>query len=178
MPLKLSSSHNSGKVTLHTSGVDISNGIGWNLDNTVMYYVDSLPKKVYAFDYNEQEGAVTNQRVCIDYSKDESLGFPDGLCMDTKGRAWVAGFYGQGVTCWDMNTGKRVCQVKVPAKRITSCCFGGPKFEWLFVTSASPAEEGEFMVEEGEREEFPQAGGIFVVKGLGARGSPAHHYKL
>ena len=90
-----------------------------------MYYVDSLPKKVYAFDYSEQEGTVTNQRACIDYTKDESLGFPDGMCMDMKGRAWVAGFFGQSVTCWDMNTGEMVDQVKIPAKRITSCCFGG-----------------------------------------------------
>ena len=56
-----------GKIRKYTSRVSISNGIGWNLDNTVMYYVDSLPKKVYAFDYSEQEGTVTNQRVCIDY---------------------------------------------------------------------------------------------------------------
>ena len=31
-----------GKVTKHTSGIDISNGI---VDNTVMYYIDSLPRK-------------------------------------------------------------------------------------------------------------------------------------
>jgi len=168
-----------GKIRKYTSGVSISNGIGWNLDNTVMYYVDSLPKKVYAFDYSEQEGTVTNQRVCIDYTKDESLGFPDGMCMDTKGRAWVAGFFGQSVTCWDMNTGEMVDQLKIPAKRVTSCCFGGPNFEWLFVTSASPAEEGErqeFTVQEGEREEFPHSGGIFVVKGLGAQGAPVSSF--
>ena len=45
-----------GKITKHTPGINISSGIGWNLDNTVMYYVDSLPRKVYTFDYNEQEG--------------------------------------------------------------------------------------------------------------------------
>ena len=136
-----------------------------------MYYIDSLPRKVYAFDYNEQEGTVTNQRVCIDYAKDDSLGLPDGMCMDVQGRAWVAGFYGQGVTCWDMNTGEMVDQIKVPAKRTTSCCFGGPNYDWLFVTSAC------FGVEAGEREEFPHSGGIFVVKGLAAKGAPAHCFK-
>ena len=160
-----------GKVTKHTSGIDISNGIGWNLDNTVMYYIDSLPRKVYAFDYNEQERTVANQRVCIDYAKDDSLGLPDRMCVDVQGRAWVTGFFGQAVTCWDMNTREMVDQIKVPAKRITSCCFGGPNYEWLFVTSAC------YRIETAEREEFPHSGGIFVVKGLGTRGAPAYQFK-
>jgi len=83
----------------------------------------------------------------------------------------VAGFFGQAVTCWDMNTGEMVDQIKVPAKRTTSCYFGGPNYEWLFVTSACHG------VETAEREEFPHAGGIFVVKGLGTRGAPAYQFK-
>ena len=47
-----------------------------------MYYIDSIPRKVYTFDYNEQEGTLTNQRVCIDFAKDDSVGLPDGMCVD------------------------------------------------------------------------------------------------
>ena len=36
--------------------------------------------------------------------------------MDVQGRAWVAGFFGQAVTCWDMNAGEMVDQIKVLAK--------------------------------------------------------------
>ena len=136
-----------------------------------MYYIDSIPRKVYAFDYNEQEGTLANQRVCIDFAKDDSLGLPDGMCVDTQGRAWIAGFFGQAVTCWDTNTAEMVERVKIPAERTTSCCFGGPNFDWLFVTSAS------LHAEEEEKREFPNTGGIFVVKGLQARGAPAHLFK-
>ena len=88
--------------SIHKFSISQGNGLGWNLDNTVMYYIDSLPRKVYAFDYNEQEGTVTNKRVCIDYAKDDSLGLPNGMCVD------VQGFFDQAVTCWDMNTGDTV----------------------------------------------------------------------
>ena len=114
---------------------------------------------------------LTNQRVCIDFAKDDSLGLPDGMCVDTQGRAWIAGAFGQAVTCWDTNTGEMVERVRIPAKRTTLCCFGGPNFDWLFVTSASLHAEGE------EKQEFPNTGGIFVVKGLQARGAPTHLFK-
>jgi len=87
------------------------------------------------------------------------------MCTDMKGRDWVAGFFGQSGTCWDRNTGEMVSQVKVPAKRITSCCFGGPNFDWLFVVSASPTEEGEkqeFTVQEGESKGFPTLVGYLL----------------
>ena len=59
------------------------------------------------------------------------------MCMDSSGRLWVAGFFsGPGITCWDPATQDKVEQIDIPAHRVTSCCFGGPNFELLFVTSA------------------------------------------
>lgn len=137
-----------------------------------MYYIDSFPKKVYSFSYNKQEGSVSNQEVLLDYCQDD-IGIPDGMTIDTKGRLWVASYFGQRVTCWDPQTKETVLTVKIPgARRITSCCFGGPNYEWLFVTSSS------INATEEELSEYPNSGYLFIIKDLGAQGSPANKFKL
>ena len=160
-----------GKLTKFVSPVSISNGIGWTNDNKTMYYIDSLPRKVYKFDYDEKTGAISNQRVFIDYAKDDALGNPDGMCTDTEGRLWIASFGSNtGINCWDPDTGKHIRSVPMPGvKNVTSCCFGGPNYEWLLVTSAAIDQD---------ESEYPNAGSVFVVKGLGVRGTPAYSYKL
>jgi len=95
-----------GKLTKHISDLTVANGMGWSLDNRKMFFIDTAPRKVYAFDYDLQEGTLSNQSVLVDYAQDESLGCPDGMCVDAEGRLWVCGFYGPGVTCFDPETGK------------------------------------------------------------------------
>ncbi len=58
-----------GQLTKHVPDITVSNGIDWSPDNKTMYYIDSVPKKVYAFDYHELEGTVSNQRVFVDYAQ-------------------------------------------------------------------------------------------------------------
>ena len=161
----------SGKLTKHVSEISISNGMDWSLDHKTMYYIDSVPRNVYAFDYNELQGTVENRRPLVDFTQDGTLGFPVGMCVDADGRLWVAGFFGACISCWDPADGKRLKIIKIPARRTTSCCFGGPNLEWLFVTSGS---EG---VDEREWSKFPHSGGIFVVKGLGVRGRPGNRFR-
>lgn len=48
-----------GKLTEETGPFSGSNGIAWSLDDTIMYFVDSMPdRKLYAFDYDIEKGAV------------------------------------------------------------------------------------------------------------------------
>ena len=42
----------------HVDEIDISNGLAWTPDNSIMYYIDSVPRKVYAFDYDIHNGIV------------------------------------------------------------------------------------------------------------------------
>src|SRR6185369_14121283 len=46
--------------------VSISNGLAWSADNTIMYYIDSPTRYVFAFDYDIATGGIDNQRVVID----------------------------------------------------------------------------------------------------------------
>jgi len=39
--------------------VEIANGIDWSPDNKTMYLVDAQAKRVYAFDFNLQTGAIS-----------------------------------------------------------------------------------------------------------------------
>ena len=54
---------------------------------------------------------------------------------------------------------------RVPVSRVTSCTFGGPELDTLFITTAR------WDMSEAELNENPQAGGLFKVK-PGFKGLP------
>ena len=76
------------------------------------------------------------------------------------------------MTRWDPMSREKLLEIKIPAIRVTSCCFGGPNYEWLFVTSASVQDS------DTDKEKFPHSGGLFVVKNLGTRGVAPNCFKL
>ena len=47
------------KIRKHLENIDISNGFAWTQDNKSMYYIDSLPRKVYGFDFDIAEGNIS-----------------------------------------------------------------------------------------------------------------------
>lgn len=159
-----------GNLTLRVPKVTISNGLGWSMDNSTMYYIDSTPNHVYSFDYNLTNGTICNQKILIDFSQHGNIGSPDGMCTDIEGRLWIASFYGGFIICWDGRTGKMLVKVKIPgANNVTSCCFGGPDYSWLYVTSA--------LIDVPDPSAEPNAGNVFVIKNLGTKGLPANRFK-
>src|SRR5271163_1727615 len=57
----------------------IPNGISWNKKNDTMYFTDTVPNKVYAFDYVASTGDISNQRVFFHNDEPYSL---DGHVRD------------------------------------------------------------------------------------------------
>lgn len=153
------------QVHKHFDQVDISNGLDWSLDGRLFFYVDSLKKTVDVFDYNLVTGLMSNRRVVYELQQDEGL--PDGLTLDSDGRLWVACYNGGRVITIDPQTGVRLQTVSLPVTKTTSCCFGGPHYSDLYVTSAS------LGLSQSERSEQPLAGATFRVSGLGAKGRPS-----
>ena len=47
-----------GQLQQHLDKIDISNGLAWSHDNNTMYYIDSLTRKVHAFDYDVKKGTI------------------------------------------------------------------------------------------------------------------------
>lgn len=45
------------------TGIGTSNGIAWNNDNTRMYYNDTPTRRVDVFDFNNQEGSISNLNI-------------------------------------------------------------------------------------------------------------------
>ena len=79
-------------LTRAVSNVRVSNGIGWNGDETRMYFVDTLSGGIDVFDYDIDTGAVSNRSQFVTIAREEGL--PDGLAVDEEGCVWVALFYG------------------------------------------------------------------------------------
>jgi sugar lactone lactonase YvrE len=115
--------------------VTLSNGIGWTRDATRMYYIDSPVQRVDLFDFELASGRVDDRRPFV--SIDESDGIPDGLTVDDEGGVWVALYGGSCVHRYD-ESGQLDAVLEVPAKNVTSCCFGGDDGRSLFVTTAPP----------------------------------------
>ncbi|XP_049895803.1 regucalcin isoform X2 [Epinephelus moara] len=155
-------------VTKHLSQVDISNGLDWSLDQKTFYYIDSLALTVDAFDYDSNTGHIGNRRVV--YHMEEGEGLPDGMTVDAEGRLWVACYNGGRVISIDPATGMRLQTVSLPVTKTTSCCFGGPDYSDLYVTSASVG------LDQSDRRAQPLAGGTFRVTGLGVKGRPSNSF--
>jgi len=67
--------------------------------------------------------------------------------------------------------GAQLQTVTFPVKKITSCCFGGPNYSELYVTSARFG-----LSEEEVHSHQPLAGSVFKVTGLGVCGFAAPTY--
>ena len=162
-----------GEVTKFSDAA-LSNGIGWNVAGDTLYQVDTYALKVHSYAYDKTSGKISNQETFLDLSKYTytQMAFADGMCTDSEGRVYVAMFNGQSVTCWDPYTKELLLTINFPrAKRITSCCFGGPNYEWLFVTSSK------LLATEEELAECTDSGAVFVIKDLGVCGTPMNKFK-
>lgn len=123
--------------------IQISNGMGFTRDDKQFYYTESAAHKIYLFDYNQATGALTNQRVWRDFSADP--GVPDGMTVDSEGCLWSARWDGSGIFRYSP-TGDLLETFALPAKKVSSLCFGGDDFRDLYITTAldggTKAEEG------------------------------------
>uniref|UniRef100_A0A7N4P7Y1 Regucalcin n=1 Tax=Sarcophilus harrisii TaxID=9305 RepID=A0A7N4P7Y1_SARHA len=103
-----------------------------------------------------------NRRSVYKMEKEEHI--PDGMCIDTEGKLWVACYNGGRVIRLDPETGKRLQTVKLPVEKTTSCCFGGKDYSELYVTSARDG------LDTDELSRQPDTGKIFKITGLGVKG--------
>ncbi len=136
------------------SNMTISNGIVWTKDHKKMYYIDTPTGQVREFDYDKSTGAISNERNAV--TVPEEVGFPDGMAIDADDKLWIALWNGNAVSQWDPNTGELLQKIEVPAHNVTSCTFGGPNLDTLFITTAR-----EDMTPEEEKE-FPLSGSVFA----------------
>jgi sugar lactone lactonase YvrE len=120
-----------GSVEIVLDGLTLSNGLDWSPDRRIFYHTDSITRRIDAFDFDINAGAIANRRTLIQLSVEEGL--PNGLCVDAEGCLWVAGVGRDEVWRYSPN-GERLGRVRV-ASAATSCAFGGPDGGELFITT-------------------------------------------
>ncbi len=145
------------------TGLTISNGLAWSHDKKKMYHIDTPTRRVSVFDYCLETGEVSGRRTCVEIPHGQ--GAPDGMTIDEEGMLWIAQFGGWGVSRWNPDNGKMLQYVRMPAKNITSCAFGGEHLDELYVTSAR------ILNTHRELAEQPEAGNLFHLE-PGVRGVP------
>lgn len=133
-------------------GITVSNGLGWSPSGDAMYYIDSSRREVWRYDFDLPSGELSNRSVLNAFGEQD--GFPDGMAVDAVGNLWVAFWDGGKVLCLSARSGEVLAAIEVPAKRVTSCAFGGTDLERLFITTARVG------LTEAEQ---PLAGRLFVV---------------
>ena len=154
-----------GGVALAIPNVGISNGLGWSPDGRLMYYIDSLEGRVDVFDFDGPSGTIANRRP---FAVVEG-GAPDGMTVDAGGGLWVA-LWGGGKVLHFLPDGTPAEEIELPVSRVTSCCFGGPELQDLYITSAREGLGAE------ERAREPLAGGIFRSR-PGVQGQATRQYR-
>ena len=70
-------------------------------------------------------------------------------------------------------TGSKLRDIMLPTQNITSCCWGGENYADLFVTSGVPAGKPADVLSQTQ----PEAGSVFMITGLGAKGLPGNVYR-
>jgi sugar lactone lactonase YvrE len=146
--------------------VTISNGLAWSSDHLTMYYIDSQPGTVSAFDYDLSTGAIQNRRIVI--RVEEGLGLPDGMAIDADDKLWIAHYGGGCVRRWDPDTAEILETIPVPAANATACAFGGSDLGDLYITTAGGDNPDQLRAD-------PQAGNLFVAR-PGVSGPAAYRF--
>jgi sugar lactone lactonase YvrE len=141
------------------SGYRVTNGPAFSPDGRTLYHNDSARRLTFAFDLDEA-GNATNRRRFASYG--DADGYPDGMTVDRDGCLWIAFWDGWCVRRLAPG-GEVIGKVDLPVQRPTSCAFGGPDLDRLYVTSAT------IGIDQQALEMQPCAGGLLMME-TGARG--------
>jgi D-xylonolactonase len=125
-----------GHATELYGDVALTNGIGLSPDGTVLYHSDTT-RGVWVHDY--EEGNVSGRRLLVD----ADTVAPDGLAVDEAGTVWVADVSGSGAVRGFAPDGSEVGRVPVPARMVTSLCFGGDDRRDLFIVTGDNTDDPE-----------------------------------
>lgn len=155
-----------GSVERVEHGYPVTNGPAWSVDGGTMYFNDSANDRVFAFDFDNETGRVSNKRLFLQLGGAE--GAPDGMAVDAEGGLWIAQWGASKVTRRDRE-GRVMQTVELPCSQVSSCTFGGAALRTLYITTAAVGLTAARLQQE------PQAGGVFALE-LDIDGLPAQAF--
>ena len=125
-----------GQATMLYDNVLLTNGIGFSPDGSVLYHSDTATHGLLAHDYAE-DGTVSGRRFFV--QRDDLM--PDGIAVDEEGTVWVADVSGSSSVRRFSADGEEVARISVPARMVTSLCFGGPDRRDLYIVTADNRDD-------------------------------------
>lgn len=157
-------------LSLHTldTGIIVSNGPCWSPDGSIFYFADSWSGEIWAYDYDLDTGNVSNRRTFVKIDTSTG-GAADGSTVDAEGCLWNAQVYdGKVIRYAPDGTIDRV--IDMPVRKVTSCMFGGPNLDILYVTSMAKPPLPRFPSDGVLR------GSMFAIHDLGIKGVPESRF--
>lgn len=159
-----------GGITRQRNQLTVSNGLAWSQDRLTLYFIDSPTLNVVAFPLTSTGEIEAEPTICIRIPEEWNA-VPDGMCIDAEGKLWVALFGGGAVTRWDPLSGQLLERIELPCRQVTSCCFGGPRLDQLFITTARREMDAASIAAE------PLAGGLFQAD-VAVGGLPSDYFQV
>lgn len=151
-----------GTVTEWKRNIGISNTVAWSPDQSRFYFADSLANRLWSYDYDKATGAISGERIFMDGF---DRGSPDGSTVDNEGYLWNCRYGGKCIVRLSAD-GAIDRIIEMPVSNITSCTFGGPDLQTLYITTASNrAPRGERL-----------AGGLFSIR-TNVQGQPENRFR-
>jgi sugar lactone lactonase YvrE len=146
-------------ATSVATGVRVPNGTCFSPDGRTMYCADSDLQTIFAYPLDPDTGEPGERR---EFARTTLPAVPDGATVDEEGFVWLAEYGGWRVTRYAPDGGiERV--VEMPVQNPTSCTFGGPDLDVLYITTASQRLSQEELAKQ------PLAGALLAIK-PGVRG--------
>ncbi|MGY6251218.1 SMP-30/gluconolactonase/LRE family protein [Bosea thiooxidans] len=155
-----------GRCTKMRDDIIVPNSVCWSPDDTVMYFADTYREIILTYRFHADEGAISDPRPFVETRGQK--GRPDGSTVDIEGFLWNAEFGGGRVVRYTPD-GRIDRVIAMPVSQPSSCVFGGPDLDILYVTSATQ------RLTEADLEAQPLAGSLFAVD-VGVRGLPEPDY--
>jgi D-xylonolactonase len=131
----------------------ITNGPAF-INNNTFLHTDSGRKIIFKIKINNNY-KIIKKTIFTKFSKNDGL--PDGMTIDNKKNIWICHFGGACISVYNLK-GKKIHKLKLPAKNITNCTFGGKNMNDLYATSALKG------MNKNEVKKFNLSGSLFHVK--------------
>jgi sugar lactone lactonase YvrE len=151
-------------LTPFETDIWVSNTVCWSPDHRTMYFCDTASEVISAYDFDLDDGVVTNKRPFARFDR----GAPDGSCVDAEGCLWNARWDGGCVVRFNPR-GEVDTVIDLPVVKVTSCAFAGPGLEDLYITTAT------YGMSEADFAAAPESGNLFVCR-PGAKGQIAPEF--
>lgn len=150
------------RCTAMLDGFVLPNALSWSPDDKTMYFADTHHQVLWAFDYDIDDGVMSNRRVLKDWT--HQAGRPDGATVDAEGYIWIC-MVATGHLVRLAPDGRVDRTIQLPVTNPTCPAFGGERLDRLYITSHSQR----FTPEQQALE--PLAGALLSLD-VGVRGLP------